>query len=119
MSFPQYLLESLALSANPNSPGISICQVQFLCNKLSSTYLITLFLLAGSPAILGDHEEDGDAGEDYNYSPEDHTQKEKIAERMLSWHMTYGQGENVAPANYDGEVSHNHIPQLTSRQEVV
>lgn len=32
--------------------------------------------------------------------------------------MTYGRGEDVGPPNYDKEVSHNHIPLLTSGQEV-
>ncbi|TQE04957.1 hypothetical protein C1H46_009428 [Malus baccata] len=37
---------------------------------------------------------------------------------MLSWHMTYGRGEDVSAPNYDKEVSHNHIPLLASGQEV-
>ena len=38
---------------------------------------------------------------------------------MLSWHMTYGRAEEIGAPNYDKEVSHNHIPLLTSGQEVV
>ncbi|XWS77414.1 hypothetical protein CRYUN_Cryun01aG0259500 [Craigia yunnanensis] len=74
-----------------------------------------------SPAILGDREEDGDAddgGSDFNYSLENQKQKQKITERMLSWHATYGRGEDVGAPNYDKEVSHNHIPLLTNGQEV-
>ncbi|OMO69773.1 Cellulose synthase [Corchorus capsularis] len=77
----------------------------------------------GSPAIVGDREEDGDADDgasDFNYSSENQNQnqKQKIAERMLSWHATYGRGEDVGAPNYDKEVSHNHIPLLTNGQEV-
>lgn len=77
---------------------------------------------SGSPAILGDREEDGDADEgasDFNYSSETQNQKQKIAERMLSWHMTYGRGEDIGAPTYDKEVSHNHIPLLTNGQEVI
>ena len=75
----------------------------------------------GSPAILGDREEDAVADDDtsdFNYTSENQNEKQKIAERMLSWHMTYGRGEDVSAPNYDKEVSHNHIPLLTSGQEV-
>ncbi|KAH9774512.1 cellulose synthase A catalytic subunit 3 [Citrus sinensis] len=75
----------------------------------------------GSPAILGDREEDGDADDgasDFNYSSENQNQKQKISERMLSWHMRYGQGEDASAPKYDNEVSHNHIPRLTGGQEV-
>ncbi|XP_024042291.1 cellulose synthase A catalytic subunit 3 [UDP-forming] isoform X2 [Citrus clementina] len=75
----------------------------------------------GSPAILGDREEDGDADDgasDFNYSSENQNQKQKISERMLGWHMRYGQGEDASAPKYDNEVSHNHIPRLTGGQEV-
>ncbi|GAU12645.1 hypothetical protein TSUD_121360, partial [Trifolium subterraneum] len=75
----------------------------------------------GSPPILGDREEDGDADNatnDFKYNSETQTQKQKIAERMLSWQMAYGRGEEVDAPNYDKEVSHNHIPRLTGAQEV-
>lgn len=77
-----------------------------------------LCLIPGSPAIRGDGEEDGDVDDvvaDINYSSEDQNQKQKIAERMLSWQMTYGRGEDT---NYDREVSHNHIPLLTNGMDV-
>ncbi|RQO85408.1 hypothetical protein POPTR_001G266400v4 [Populus trichocarpa] len=77
--------------------------------------------LNGSPAILGDREEDGDADDgasDFNYSSENQNQKQRIAERMLSWQMTYGRGEDSGAPNYDKEVSHNHIPLLTNGHEV-
>ncbi|OWM78376.1 hypothetical protein CDL15_Pgr016100 [Punica granatum] len=75
----------------------------------------------GSPAILGDQEEDADADDgrsDFNYSSETQIQKQKIAERMLSWHVAYGQNEEAAAPSYDKEVPHNQIPRLTSGQEV-
>lgn len=75
----------------------------------------------GSPAILGDKEEDvdlDDGGSDFNYTSENQNEKQKIAERMLSWQMTYGRGEDVTAPNYDKEVSHNHIPLLTNGHEV-
>jgi len=74
----------------------------------------------GSPAILGDQEEDADADDsvsDFNYS-ENQNLNRKTEERILSWHMQYGQNEDVSAPNYDKEVSHNHIPRLTSGQEV-
>ncbi|RZB77360.1 Cellulose synthase A catalytic subunit 3 isoform D [Glycine soja] len=79
----------------------------------------------GSPAILGDMEEDGAAAadaSDFNYDSENQNQnqnqKQKISERMLSWQLTYPRGEEVGAPNYDKDVSHNHIPLLTSGQEV-
>ncbi|KAJ6310116.1 hypothetical protein OIU76_014949 [Salix suchowensis] len=75
----------------------------------------------GSPAISGDRKEDGDADDsavDFNYSSENQNQKQKIAERMLSWQMTYGRGEDLGAPNYDKEVSHNRIPLLTNGHEV-
>ncbi|CAL0333572.1 unnamed protein product [Lupinus luteus] len=75
----------------------------------------------GSPAILGDREGDGgadDGASDFNYDSEPQNQKQKIPECMLSWHMTYGRAEEVGAPNYDKEVSHNHIPRLTNRQEL-
>lgn len=78
-------------------------------------------MISGSPAILGDQEGDADAGDgvsDFNYSSENQNQKQKIAERMLSWRMRYGQGEDVGAPKYDNEVAHNHIPRLTSGTEV-
>ena len=81
-----------------------------------------MLLILGSPAILGDREEDADAddgGSEFNYNSEDQNQKQKIAERMLSWHMTYGRGEDVGAPSYDKEVSHNHIPLLTNGTEVI
>ncbi|KAF6158558.1 hypothetical protein GIB67_040072 [Kingdonia uniflora] len=74
----------------------------------------------GSPPIRGDEMEDGDVDNvdtDFNYSSENQEQKQKISERMLSWHMTYGRGEDASPApHYDKEVTHNHIPLLTNGQ---
>ncbi|KAA0058629.1 cellulose synthase A catalytic subunit 3 [Cucumis melo var. makuwa] len=46
-------------------------------------------------------------------------QKQKIAERMMSWQMPYGHARDLPPPNYDKEVSLNHIPLLTNGQEVV
>lgn len=72
----------------------------------------------GSPAVLGDEEDaeldDDDDAIDLNYISESQKQKQKIAERMMSWQMAYEQ-----PPNYDKEVSINHIPLLTNGQEVV
>lgn len=86
-------------------------------------YFVSFYFIVdlGSPAILGDREEDTDAEDatsDFNYTSENQNEKQKIAERMLSWHMTYGRGEDVQPPNYDKEVSHNNIPLLTNCQEV-
>lgn len=74
-------------------------------------------IILGSPAILGDS--DGEDGvSDCNYNTETQDQKQKSAERMLSWHMTYGRGEDVPPPNYDKKVPHNNIPLLPGREEV-
>ena len=78
-------------------------------------------IISGSPAISGDRKEDGDADDsavDFNYSSENQNQKQKIAERMLSWQMMYGRGEDLGAPNYDKEVSHNRIPLLTNGHEV-
>lgn len=79
-------------------------------------------MILGSPAILGDREEDAgadDGASDFNYSSETQNQKQKIAERMLGWQMAYGRAEEVGAPNYDKEVPHNHIPMLSGGQEVV
>ncbi|KAL0429262.1 UNVERIFIED_CONTAM: Cellulose synthase A catalytic subunit [UDP-forming] [Sesamum radiatum] len=61
----------------------------------------------GSPAIRGDGEEDGaaaDGANDHHFS-ENQNEKQKNSERMLSWHMNYGRGEDVGAPKYDKEVS--------------
>lgn len=83
--------------------------------------LLFFFLFLGSPAIRGDGEKDGNADDpasSFEYPSEDVCGKQKVAERMLSWHTTYGQGEDVRAPIYDKEVSHNHIPLLTNGTEV-
>lgn len=78
-------------------------------------------MITGSPAIHGDGEEGGGAdvgANEFHYSSENQNEKQKIAERMLSWHMAYGRGEDTVAPNYDKEVSHNHIPLLTNGREV-
>lgn len=75
----------------------------------------------GSPAIAGDREEDTDVDEEtttFPFSSQTQSEKQKTAERMLNWHMTYGRGDETNVPNYDKEVSHNHIPLLTSGHEV-
>jgi cellulose synthase A len=75
-------------------------------------------LILGSPAIIGDSEED-DGGNDFNYDLENQNQKEKISDRMLGWQLTLGRSGELGGTNYDKEVSRNHIPQLSSGQEVI
>lgn len=76
----------------------------------------------GSPAVFGDKEEDVDVDVDENTADfpltESQADKQKIAQRMLSWHMTYGRGEDTNAPAYDKEIPRNHIPSLTSAQEV-
>ena len=60
-----------------------------------------------------------DVAKDFRYSSQDQGEKQKIAERSLSWHMSHGQGEDVVPPNYDKEVSLNHIPLLTNGPSVL
>lgn len=52
---------------------------------------------------------------DFISSSGNQTQKQKIAERMLSWKMRYGRGEDEQGPKYDGdEVPSNHIPVLNT-----
>ncbi|KAM0048158.1 putative cellulose synthase (UDP-forming) chromatin regulator PHD family [Helianthus anomalus] len=77
--------------------------------------------LKGSPAIPGDREEDIDGDDEttnFPFSSQTQNEKQKTAERMLNWHMTYGRGDDNSAPNYDKEVSHNHIPLLTGGHEV-
>lgn len=81
---------------------------------------ILAFLNTGSPAVIGDKEEDVNADDipaDFHLT-ETQNEKQKIAQRMMSWHMTYGRGEDTSAPNYDKEGSNNHIPYLISGQEV-
>lgn len=92
-----------------------------VCLRKAQVPQISIGLIPGSPAIHGDGEEEGGAdvgANDFHYSSENQNEKQKIAERMLSWHMAYGRGEDPAAPKYDKEVSHNHIPLLTHTYEV-
>lgn len=60
-----------------------------------------------------------EVAKDFKYTSQDHGAKQKLEERSLSWHMSYGRGEDVAPPNYDKEVSLNHIPLLTHGPSVL
>lgn len=77
------------------------------------------FLVSGSPAVLGDKEEDAhaDAVNNINISPERQNQEQKLTEHMLSWHTTYRRGGDVGSPHYDKEVHHSHIPLLTNGTE--
>ena len=56
---------------------------------------------------------------DFNYPTGNQDQKPKITERMLGWHMSHEQGEDIGPPKYDsGEIPRNHIPLLTHSQGV-
>ncbi|KAL6997764.1 cellulose synthase (UDP-forming), partial [Sarracenia purpurea var. burkii] len=77
----------------------------------------------GEPFIACDvcafPEGDTDVGaNEFRYSSENQNEKQKVTERMVSWHLTYGRGEDIGVPNYDKEISHNHIPLLTNGQEV-
>ncbi|XP_043691930.1 cellulose synthase A catalytic subunit 3 [UDP-forming]-like isoform X1 [Telopea speciosissima] len=75
----------------------------------------------GSPPIRDDEADDCDVDDvagDINYSSGTQDQKQKIAEHMLSWRMSYGRGVDVGPPNYDKEAPLNHIPLLTNGQAV-
>lgn len=75
--------------------------------------LSVCLFVTGSPAIHNEEVEDVDAHDD----SENQNEKQKIAERMLSWHMTFGREETGGP-KYDKEVSHNNIPLLTNGTDV-
>nr|GEX53069.1 cellulose synthase A catalytic subunit 3 [UDP-forming] [Tanacetum cinerariifolium] len=77
--------------------------------------------IKGSPAILGDRDEDVDVDDEttnFPFSSPIQNEKQKTSDRMLNWHMTHGRGDDTNAPVYDKEVSHNHIPLLTSGQEV-
>lgn len=80
------------------------------------------YLCLGSPPIRGDEEEDGvadDVASDFIYSSGSQNHRQKIAERMLSWKMNYGRGEDVGGPKYDrDEVPLTHIPSLANGQTV-
>ncbi|KAH7661749.1 Cellulose synthase (UDP-forming) protein [Dioscorea alata] len=71
----------------------------------------------GSPPVSG---EDGGAEEgasDVEYSAGNQVQKQKIADRMLSWRMSRGRGgETGISKNDSGEFPRNHIPLITHSQ---
>ena len=75
----------------------------------------------GSPAILGDRDEDVDVDDEttnFPFSSQAQNEKQKTSDRTMNWHMTYGRGDDTNAPVYDKEVSHNHIPLLTSGHEV-
>jgi len=79
-------------------------------------------LITGSPAVIGDSEEEvggDDVALEFSYDLENQNQKQKISEHMLGWQLTLGRSGELGTPNYDKEVSHNHIPRLTSGQEVI
>ncbi|KAI3739008.1 hypothetical protein L2E82_29345 [Cichorium intybus] len=58
------------------------------------------------PAIPGDKEDDVGTDEEtttFPFSSQTQSEKQKTAERMLRWHMTYGRGEDTNTPNYDKE----------------
>ncbi|KAF8779029.1 hypothetical protein HU200_003135 [Digitaria exilis] len=83
----------------------------------------------GSPPVHGEENEDVDADDvsDYNYPASgNQDQKQKIAERMLTW-RTNSRGSDVGLAKYDsgeighakydsGEIPRGYIPSLTHSQ---
>lgn len=89
--------------------------------QLKSGFLKTnLHWQAGSPAIHADGDEDGaaaDGGNDLHCS-DNQNEKQKISELMLSWHVSYGRGEDIGAPEYDKEIPHNHIPLLTNETDV-
>lgn len=54
---------------------------------------------------------------DFDYSAGGQDQKQKIAGRMLSWHMNYGRGDNVGPPKYDSvEIPRTHVHRFIHSQ---
>ncbi|XP_059075902.1 cellulose synthase A catalytic subunit 3 [UDP-forming] [Cryptomeria japonica] len=76
----------------------------------------------GCPWVEGDEEEEGsgDLGNEYHYLPPGgRNEKQKIAEAMLHWQMSYGRGEDVgAPTSTRQETSQNHMAFLANGQVV-
>uniref|UniRef100_A0A0C9QT07 Cellulose synthase n=1 Tax=Wollemia nobilis TaxID=56998 RepID=A0A0C9QT07_9CONI len=77
----------------------------------------------GSPRAEGDEEEEedsGDLGNEYHYMPPgSRNEKQKIAEAMLHWQMSYGRGEDVGvPTSARQETSQPQIALLTNGQAV-
>ncbi|XP_021673229.2 cellulose synthase A catalytic subunit 3 [UDP-forming] isoform X1 [Hevea brasiliensis] len=75
----------------------------------------------GSPPICGEEVKDADLSDVENKSNHHASgiqeEKNKI-EHMLGWDASSGRKDNVAPTNYDKEVSLNHIPYLAGRLSV-
>ena len=88
-----------------------------------------VFCCLGSPPVHGEENEDVDADDvsDYNYQASgNQDQKQKIAERMLTW-RTNSRGSDIDLAKYDsgeighgkydsGEIPRGYIPSLTHSQ---
>ena len=88
-----------------------------------------VFCCLGSPPVHGEENEDVDADDvsDYNYQASgNQDQKQKIAERMLTW-RTNSRGSDIGLAKYDsgeighgkydsGEIPRGYIPSLTHSQ---
>ncbi|KAK3148996.1 hypothetical protein QOZ80_3AG0211520 [Eleusine coracana subsp. coracana] len=83
----------------------------------------------GSPPIRGEESDiDADDTSDYNYPASgNQDQKQKIAERMLTWRMNSGRSDDIGLAKYDsgeighpkydsGEIPRGYIPSLTHSQ---
>ena len=80
--------------------------------------------LLGSPAVRGEEGDDNNADDvsDFNYPSGNQDHKQKIGDRMMNWHSSYGQGDEIPGPKYDsglsGELPRSHIP-MTSRSQVV
>lgn len=101
-----------------------ICRRCHLYTRVIFPLVISSLIVTGSPAVIGDSEEEvggDDVALEFNYDLENlnQKQKQKISERMLGWQLTLGRSGELGTLNYDKEVSHNHIPRLTSGQEVI
>ncbi|TVU44479.1 hypothetical protein EJB05_03922, partial [Eragrostis curvula] len=83
----------------------------------------------GSPPVRGEESDvDADDASDYNYPASgNQDQKQKIAERMLTWRVNSGRSDDIGPAKYhsgeighpkydSGEIPRGYIPSLTHSQ---
>lgn len=69
--------------------------------------------------MSGEDEGAEEVASDVEYSAGNQVQKQKIADRMLSWRMSRGRGgETGISKNDSGEFPRNHIPLITHSQGV-
>ncbi|XP_078442548.1 cellulose synthase family protein isoform X2 [Wolffia australiana] len=80
--------------------------------------------IQGSPAVRGEEgdESQADDASDFNYPSGNQDHKQKIGDRMMNWHSSYGHGDDVTGPKYDsgmsGEFPRSHHIPMTTRSQI-